>query len=45
MILDLIKINKRIISTINENEIHILWIENGVLIYPKTIRTSKNYPK
>ena len=39
--LDLNNVNKNILYTINNKKIDILWIENGITIYPNTLRLIK----
>ena len=44
--LDLNNVNKNILYTINNKKIDILWIENGITIYPSTLRLiKKKFPK
>ncbi len=44
--LDLNKVNKKILLILIKNNIDVIWIENGIMIYPKTLKFIKlNYPK
>lgn len=43
---DLTKVNKNILRFLNSENIDIVWIENGITIYPTTLKKIKiNYPK
>ena len=44
--LDLNSVNKNILFTLKNKKIDIIWIENGIIIYPSTLRLiKKKFPR